>query len=277
MNIKCCNRREDAAVNIKILVSTHKPYVMPSDQDLYLPIQVGCDETTERFGIQGDNTGDNISFKHRYYSDLSAVYWAWKNLDADVIGSCHYRRYFVSRKIKKENEPPFRYILSKKEVEDLIAKCPVIVAKKRHYYIETMESHYAHSHNEKDFQLTREIISQQFPAYLPAFNHVAAETSAHIFNTFIMRQDYLDQFCSFLFPVLFELEKRVDFTGYNEYESRVCGYMAEFLLDVWIVTENIPFQEVRLAMIEKQNWPLKIWRFLVKKFYRKGRAFPTVR
>ena len=147
------------------------------------------------------------------------------------------------------------------------------MAKKRHYYIETIESHYAHYHNGKDFQLTREIISEICPEYLEAFNRVAAKRSAHIFNTFIMRKDYLDRFCRFLFPILFKLEKRVDFTGYDEFESRVCGYMAEFLLDTWILTENVSYQEVRLALLEKQNWPRKIWKFMVRKFCPGKRVF----
>ena len=45
--------------NIKILVATHKPYVFPEDDSIYVPIQVGCDEVEERFGYTGDNTGDN--------------------------------------------------------------------------------------------------------------------------------------------------------------------------------------------------------------------------
>ena len=42
-------------MDIKILVSTHKPYIMPKDVSLYLPIQVGYDEVSEHFGYQGDN------------------------------------------------------------------------------------------------------------------------------------------------------------------------------------------------------------------------------
>lgn len=260
-------------MNIKILVSAHKPYAMPEDRSLYLPIQVGVDEVEERLGFQGDNTGDNISYKHRYYSDLSAVYWGWKNLDAEYMGSCHYRRYFVSNKAKKDQDKPFKYILSRAETEELLKKCPVIVAKKRHYYIETIESHYAHTHNPKDFETARQVIRDICPEYSEAFDRVASQTSAHIFNTFIMRRDYVDSFCSFMFPVLFELEKRVDFTGYDVYESRVCGYIAEFLLDTWIIKNGIEYQEVRLAMIEKQNWPKKIMKFLKRKFSPGSRPF----
>lgn len=61
-------------MDIKILVSTHKPYIMPKDVSLYLPIQVGYDEVSEHFGYQGDNIGDNISYKNFDYPEKPLKY-----------------------------------------------------------------------------------------------------------------------------------------------------------------------------------------------------------
>lgn len=240
-------------MDIKILVSTHKPYIMPRDTSIYLPIQVGYDEVQEHFGFQGDNTGDNISYKHRYYSDLSAVYWGWKNLNVEYMGACHYRRYFVSRKPKYNDNSFFKYILDRGELERLLRKCPVIVAKKRKYYIESIESHFKHTHIAGDFDLLRNVICELSPEYSNAFERVAKSTSAHLFNTFIMRKDYVNAYCSFIFPILFEVEKRVDFSNRSEFESRTCGYLAEFLLDTWIIKNNIRYQEVELRVLDGEN------------------------
>jgi hypothetical protein len=85
--------------NIKILVCAHKECEFPKD-DIYLPIQVGKAISDTDLGIQGDDTGDNISKKNKIYCEMSAVYWAWKNVrtiypDIEYIGLCHYRRYFT--------------------------------------------------------------------------------------------------------------------------------------------------------------------------------------
>ncbi|GMO38015.1 MAG: hypothetical protein Ta2B_17720 [Termitinemataceae bacterium] len=44
--------------------------------------------------LLGDDSGDNISKKNKSYCELTVQYWAWKNVDADYYGFCHYRRYF---------------------------------------------------------------------------------------------------------------------------------------------------------------------------------------
>ena len=80
-------------MNIKIMVAVHKPYWMPTDS-VYLPIHVGKEGKAD-IGFQGDNTGDNISSKNSHYCELTAMYWAWKNLEADFVGLVHYRRYFT--------------------------------------------------------------------------------------------------------------------------------------------------------------------------------------
>ena len=79
-------------MNINILVVTHKPHWMPKDK-IYLPILVGNSSIKEKY--LRDNTGENISSKNKNYCELTAMYWAWKNLQSDYIGLCHYRRYFM--------------------------------------------------------------------------------------------------------------------------------------------------------------------------------------
>lgn len=80
------------------MVAAHKPYWMPQD-DVYMPIHVGC-EGKESIGFTGDNTGDNISAKNPHYCELTALYWAWKNLQADYTGLVHYRRYFTNKEAR---------------------------------------------------------------------------------------------------------------------------------------------------------------------------------
>lgn len=81
---------------INIYVSMHKDsYVAPNKY--LIPIQVGTALAEEEIpGVLHDNTGINISAKNKRYCELTAQYWAWKNVkDADYYGFWHYRRYFA--------------------------------------------------------------------------------------------------------------------------------------------------------------------------------------
>lgn len=251
-----------AHMDIKIMVATHKKYWMPEDE-VYLPIHVGREGKAD-IGYKGDNTGDNISQKNANYCELTGLYWAWKNLQADYIGLCHYRRYFVSgnpTKLEKKQKS----ILTKSEYELLLQKCPIIVPGKRRYFIETNSSHYNHAHYAKDLEMTRTIISEIYPIYKESFERIMNRTWAHMFNMFVMRRDYYDAYCQWLFTVLFELEKRTDISTYNQVEARIFGYISELLLDVWLETNGLVYKEQNVAFMEKQNWLKKGGQFLLRK------------
>ena len=92
-------------------------------------------------------------------------------------------------------------------------------------------------------------------------------TKGHRFNMFLMRSDLLDAYCNWLFPVLFDLEDRLDITDYSEYDERVFGFVAERLLDVWVETNHVAYQECPVIHIESQHWLKKGTAFLMRKFF----------
>ena len=91
-------------------------------------------------------------------------------------------------------------------------------------------------------------------------------TWAHMFNMFVMRSDYFDRYCKWLFDILFKVEKKLDISSYDVQEARVFGYISELLLDVWLETNNIKYVEQRVTFLENQNWLKKGGNFLLRKF-----------
>jgi hypothetical protein len=255
--------------NINILVATHKRYQMPKEK-VYLPIHVGR-QLNEELGYQGDDTGENISLKNPNFCELTGLYWAWKNIDCDIIGLSHYRRYFTiksSLERFKYKDDRFKLILSGKEIEDLLSQHDVILPQKRNYYIETIWSHYQHAHNIKDLEKTKEIIEKKFPEYLDSFNNVMNGRSLHLYNMFIMKKEDFDQYCEWLFDILFELEKRTDISEYDAYQSRIFGFISERLFNVWLDQAQLKQKEISVISIEKIKWVNKISEFLMRKVKR---------
>lgn len=246
-------------MTIKIAVAAHKPYPMPEDA-MYLPVQAGR-AIHEDLGYTGDDTGEHISEKNESYCELTVLYWSWKNLDADYIGLCHYRRHFANGQLGDK----WNRILTEPQAELLLKDTDVLLPKPRNYWIETNYSQYAHAHHAKDLDAARAVIAEEHPAYLDAFDTVMNRTWGHRFNMLLMRRDVLDSYCSWLFDILFRLESRLDTTGYSAYDRRVFGFIAERLLDVWLEVNHPHCRELPVVNMESQHWPKKIIAFLLRK------------
>ena len=246
-----------------ITVIAHKPYAMPED-DLYLPLQVGA-AGKPKIGFAADDSGENISDKNPYFCELTGLYWAWKNLDCEYLGLVHYRRYFAGNE-KFNVNGKIKGILSAEKLDCLLAKNDIILPKKRNYWIETLYSHYAHTMYVEPLDITGQIIAEKYPEYLTEFAKLKKRRTAHMFNIFVMKKTLLNEYCTWLFDILFELEKRVNAKKYDGFHARFYGRVSELLLDVWLKTNQHKYAEVKLISLEKVNWWKKGISFLRAKF-----------
>ena len=248
-------------MDIKIIVAAHKEYWMPEDK-VYIPLQVGkaCPGRTD-LGYFGDDTGDNISIKNPDYCELTGLYWAWKNLQADYIGLTHYRRHFTSKGAQNVENKKLN-VLKADEWQQVLQTHHVVVPKKRRYYIETIQSQYIHAHNIKGLAAAKKVLLALHPEYEEAWKTVMNRNWGHMFNMFVMRRDYFDAYCSWLFSILFEVERKRNLA---RLEPRIYGYISERLLDVWIDHNRIDYWEQNVSFLEKQNWVKKGGSFVKRK------------
>jgi len=235
-------------MNVKILVCCHKDDVKAT-QPPYLPIQVGKAISKVDLAIQGDNTGDNISEKNQSYCELTGMYWAWKNLkNVDVIGLCHYRRYFdfhgqCRMFMPFENIPTDRFdktdITIPNAVLETVSKGAVVVAKPWEYP-HCLAIDYCVAHISEDLRTLQHIIKATQPQkVVDAFNVVMYQNNALIpYNMFLMKWSDFDAYCNWIFPILAEAERRINIHNYNDVQKRIFGYMAERLFNVWLVAEK---------------------------------------
>ena len=260
--------------NIKVVVATHKKYYMPND-DMYIPLQVGR-EQKEDLGYASDNEGENISAKNPYFCELTGLYWMWKNVDADYKGLVHYRRHLTcKKKIPKDIEGRVMCAITNNEVDKILATTDIILPKKRKYYIENLYDHYKHTSYIETLDETRKIIAEFEQDYLEEFDKLHKRTSAHMFNICIMKKELFDKYCEWIFSILFELEKRIDYKRYDSFHARFFGRISELLLDVWINKNKLTYTEVKFIEIEKIDWIKKGKAFLMAKFAKKkyGKSF----
>ena len=250
--------------DVKIIVATHKKYWMPKDP-LYIPLRVGAEGKDENFGFTPDNTGENISFKNPNYCELTGLYWAWKNLKCEYLGLSHYRRHFTIMNGTGDR----RDVLNLDQARGLFSGVDVLLPTKRNYWIETNYQQYVHAHHAEDLNETRKIIKEKHPEYIEAYDRSMKKTTGHRFNMFIMKKELADQYCEWLFDILFELEKRLDISEYSKNDQRVFGFVSERLLDVWLDTNGIKYKDIPYIFLEKENWITKGVNFILRKINRK--------
>lgn len=261
---------------IVILVATTRKCFIPPDS-IYFPIQVGKVISSENLPYIGDDTGDNISGKNPVFCELTGFYWAWKNLNADYIGLVHYRRCFGTEKVsEKFNKNRYKRIIGRKELAAKLKKHPVVLPNKRHYFIETLQSHYAHTHYEEHIIIIRDVIARKCPCFISSFDRIMGKTCGHMFNLTVMRRDILDEYCKWLFDILFEAEKLINIEGLDDYQRRWAGRMGELMINVWI-DYKLSSSELKqndigtlpVVYLDRVNIPKKVASFLEAKFFHK--------
>ena len=263
--------------SVQIIIATHKKYRMPKDK-MYLPLHVGAEGKKDadgnelELGYIKDNVGDNISNLNASFCELTGLYWAWKNLNDGYIGLVHYRRYFG----KKASNDPWEGVLTYKNVEPYLGKIKVFVPKKRWYIIETLYSHYAHTHYANQLDETRKIIQGRYPEYLNSYDKVIKRRYGYMFNMMIMERNLLDDYCSWLFDILFELKDKIEMPELSVFQGRFYGRVSEIIFNVWIDyklsigrIKKEEIMELPYIHMEKIDWWKKGTAFLKAKFFNK--------
>ena len=276
-NIFSENNTADRPTKVKIVIATHKKYDMPNDI-MYIPLHVGAEGKKDAcgndldLGYLKDNTGDNISLLNPGFCELTGLYWAWKNLEADYIGLVHYRRHFSIKKTKY----PFDGILTYNEIKPMLGKIKIFVPDKRKYYIESLYSHYAHTHYSIQLDETKKILEEKYQEYIKSYDTVINRSYGYMFNMMIMEKNLLEKYCIWLFDILFELKKRFEMPELSDYQQRYYGRISEIAFNVWldyqIRKHNIrrnEIKEIHSIHLERVNWKTKGIAFMQAKLFGK--------
>lgn len=234
---------------IEVFTVCHKPAFIP-DNSLLKPIQVGVSLSGNK--LEGmayyDNEGENISDRNKSYCEMTAVYWAWKNVEADYYGLFHYRRYLSFAPDTSDNPyagKAFSTIpsaldelqLDEEYMRKTIEQYDLIVPRKDNTKATTGEAslydQYKNEHYIKDLDYCLDYARSHYDKIAP-YVDVTHQSEAYYCNMFIMKKELFDEYCTFMFDVLESFEKHNDISGYNMQQYRVTGFIAERLTNIFI-------------------------------------------
>ena len=120
----------------------------------------------------------------------------------------------------------------------------------------TIREDYAEYHNVRDYDECGKIIKEFFPEYKRDFVKVSKSKDLYQFNMLITKKKYFDEYCNWLFTILFELEKRIDISDYDAYNSRIYGFLSERLFNVWLEHNKLKLKKMEVYNIEDSKMSL---------------------
>ena len=184
-----------------------------------VPVQAGAALTEQRIAELTDDMGENISNRNRHYSEMTVAYWAWKNSSAAYIGMSHYRRLFTQ---------PER-IAEKLRTTDVEAVLPLPTL-----YLHALEKEYFLRYIPEVWPTMLAVLDEMHPEYSEAARQIFAGKYFYGNNMWVLRRDVLDAFFSWMFPMLFEIERRIGELE-DPYYNRYTGFCSELLTTLYFL------------------------------------------
>lgn len=196
-------------------------------------LQVGTVRTDIRVADLLDCEDDNISEKNANYSELTGLYWIWKNqilLDEDYqnkyYGLAHYRRIFDL----SEDD------LLRIKDNDIDVILPYFMP-----YEPNIEEHHKRYLSEDEWNAVLQALEELDPDNVEGFKEILKQEYMYNYNIIISKGKVLADYCSWLFPILFRVEEICNSDGCKE-PNRYIGYVGETLETLYFMYNKDKFR-----------------------------------
>ncbi len=242
---------------ITILCMYHKKNLVNTNFYPFFEIQCGENESHIRLDMQGDGQNNPISSKNRYWSEITGLYWAWKNIKkTDYIGLCSYRRFFNFEKsiypVKLSNRLDANEYIKNINYDCInnIFKESDIVLPFEYTYSKSVQKVCEINYNSSDFELLESYISENKPEFFEAYKKIMYGKNKMVgHNMFIMRWEDFNNYCEWVFDILMPLSKLIDASNYPSNQIRVFGYMHELLLSVYVENKQMKITRSQILYV----------------------------
>lgn len=242
--------------NVFMMVVTHKDFNddFIKNQTGYHIVKVGSqvdDSIAEKRGWLSDDNGENISDLNPYYCELTAIYWAWKNLkrNVDFVGLDHYRRYFLGYSASSHSQ---NNLISSDEIIDLLDRYQVLLpfesVKSKNMFV-PQKSDGGVISQDINMGIVDQILKCDFPKYLDPYRNLIYGRNMVWKNMFITTREIFDDYCSFIFDVLTKYDRMMA-TKNEERIPRIDGFLAEYLTATYFYTNYDKKNIYRLDIID---------------------------
>lgn len=249
---------------------------------MFIPVHVGSlgKETIE--GCQRDDEGENISSRNFTFCEMSGQYWAWKNLNADYVGQCHYRRYFcfdgknhkANDHAQIEDECLSPYSISDYMIADELAIRknvePYDLVRAPYWSVKGVPTPDGPKKTIREHMVAYGLVSDEaFDRLISICGELQPDYCDELvsylngdkylgYNCFIMKRQLFDRLCEFEFSILGKFDSEFSYEGLTATQKRICGYLGEVLYSVFVAhvsKEGVSVNEIPLVFFDETPKP----------------------
>lgn len=249
---------------MSLYVATHKKTSLPVC-DWIVPIGLaGYSDELVKLNDSISLGGNEISNRNRNYCELTGLYWLTQNCSDDIIGLCHYRRYFsfihydgvgfnYPSFIQTDQEDAALKFVSteaqKQLMSNLLESYKIIVPRPI-IHPETVASAFISAHGEKFWQLFLSACREEFGNDMRYYDY---ETRFYFANMFVAKNNIFKNYNETLFRVIDKVYSEIgdlpDEPGLRYQHYRYPGYLAERFMGLYLHKSGISYFETPTVWI----------------------------
>ena len=210
------------------------------------PLQVGSENCDIRIADLSDNDGENISHKNGNYSELTGLYWIWKNkLGTPFIEDFEDRQYYGLAQYRR------MLAFSEDDLSRLIDNDVDAVLPYPMPYEPDIHAHHERYLKDTDWKALLVALEELQPEYAQYFPQVLEQQYLYNYNIILAKKAVLREYCEWLFPIL-ERTEELSVPKGSERADRYIGYMGETLETLYFIKNadklNIVHTECKLYL-----------------------------
>jgi len=144
-----------------------------------------------------DSCGENIASRNTDFCELTALYWAWKNISAsdfDYVGTSQYRRNL--------DITDSDLATCKQEDIDVVLPYPML-------HVPNIYEHHTRYTNEAEWDALLAVIAELYPEYYADIDRIFGSQYMYNYNMLFAKKAVFDDYCEWLFSILFRLEETI--------------------------------------------------------------------
>ena len=208
-------------------------YVPINSGNLAVPVKSEFARKHVRFE---DEMKDNISHLNPKLNEMTAIYAYWKNLmkDADYIGFNHYRRLF---RIEDLDDIAEYDVIDAKPIPMVFNMSYFTGSPIPNFVPTDVKNGYAICHKLEDWN-KMEALLKKTPYYADFEEWSRQNSLTSPCNMFVMKKNIFEEYCNFVFPILFDLEQKINLESRDGYQRRALAFISERLTSLFIYSKK---------------------------------------